>query len=129
MCFCFLSSPRRALNTKWRTREHLTSDEVETLIEAAKTNRYGHRDVLTVLLAFRHASKRLEVIDPRCREQLTSKRPPCKSVGLRSVTSATHPLSRHEMRELRRHQPQCRSSLFVFVSERAAPLSAPGFRA
>jgi integrase len=65
MCFCFLSSPRRALNTKWRTREHLTSDEVEKLIEAAKINRYGHRDALMVLLAFRRGLKAAEVIDPR----------------------------------------------------------------
>ena len=42
-------------------------------------------------------------------------------------TSATHPLICREMRELRRHQRECLSSPFVFVSERGAPLSAPGF--
>jgi site-specific recombinase XerD len=31
------------------------------------------------------------------------------------------------MRELRRHQRESPTSPFVFVSERAAPLSAPGF--
>jgi hypothetical protein len=31
------------------------------------------------------------------------------------------------MRELRRHQRESPSSPFVFVSERGAPLSAPGF--
>jgi site-specific recombinase XerD len=31
------------------------------------------------------------------------------------------------MRELRRHQRECPASPFVFVSERGAPLSAPGF--
>ncbi|MFZ2079753.1 MAG: hypothetical protein WAV38_24520 [Xanthobacteraceae bacterium] len=35
---------RRPKNGALRTREHLTVDEVERLIEAAKTNRYGHRD-------------------------------------------------------------------------------------
>jgi hypothetical protein len=30
-------------NAELRTREHLTPDEVEALIEAAKGNRYGHR--------------------------------------------------------------------------------------
>jgi hypothetical protein len=43
------------------------------------------------------------------------------------VPSATHPLSGREMRELRRHQRESPSSPFVFVSERGAPLSAPGF--
>ena len=32
-----------------------------------------------------------------------------------------------EMRELRRHQRESPGSPFVFVSERGAPLSAPGF--
>jgi integrase len=38
-------------------------------------------------------------------------------------TSATHPLSGREMRELWRHQRESPSSPFVFVSERGAPLS------
>jgi hypothetical protein len=42
-------------------------------------------------------------------------------------TPATHPLSGREMRELRRHQRESAQSPFVFVSERGAPLSAPGF--
>jgi integrase len=42
-------------------------------------------------------------------------------------TPATHPLSGREMRELRRHQRESPSSPFVFVSERGAQLSAPGF--
>jgi site-specific recombinase XerD len=42
-------------------------------------------------------------------------------------TPATHPLSGREMRELRRHQRESAPSPFVFVSERGAPLTAPGF--
>ena len=45
---------RRRKNADLRTREHLTADEVECLIEAAKDNRHGHRDELMVLLTFRH---------------------------------------------------------------------------
>jgi hypothetical protein len=40
-----------------RTREHLTADEVEKLIEAAKANRYGYRDGLMVLLVYRHPER------------------------------------------------------------------------
>jgi hypothetical protein len=39
-------TPRRPRNGTLRTREHLTIDEVERLIEAAKRNRHGHRDAL-----------------------------------------------------------------------------------
>jgi integrase len=42
-------------------------------------------------------------------------------------TSATHPLNGREMRELRWHQRESPASPFAFVSERGAPLSAPGF--
>jgi site-specific recombinase XerD len=37
-----------------RTREYLTDAEVAKLTEAAKANRYGHRDATMVLLAYRH---------------------------------------------------------------------------
>src|SRR5690349_2853241 len=54
--------PRRPKNGELRTREHLTIDEVERLIEAAKANRYGHRDALMVLLAFRHGCFEVDLV-------------------------------------------------------------------
>ena len=57
--------PRRPPNAELRTREHLTAAEVEKLIEAAKANRYGHRDALMVLLAYRHGLRAAEVVDLR----------------------------------------------------------------
>ncbi len=56
---------RRRKNAYLRTREHLTADEVERLIEAAKDNRHGHRDGLMVLLTFRHGLRAAEVCDLR----------------------------------------------------------------
>ena len=46
--------PTRRPNTDLRSREHLTLTEVTALIEAAKGNRYGHRDATMILVAFRH---------------------------------------------------------------------------
>jgi hypothetical protein len=37
-------TPLRRPNADYRKREHLTADEVEALVTAAKGNRYGHRD-------------------------------------------------------------------------------------
>ena len=45
---------------------------------------------------------------------------------VKNGTPSTHPLTGRELRELRRHQREAKSP-FVFVSERGAPLSAPGF--
>jgi hypothetical protein len=36
--------PGRAPNAELRVREYLTMHEVEALMEAAKGNRWGHRD-------------------------------------------------------------------------------------
>ena len=46
--------PFRRPNAELRTREHLTASEVEALITAAKSNRFGHRDATMVLLAYGH---------------------------------------------------------------------------
>jgi type 1 fimbriae regulatory protein FimB/type 1 fimbriae regulatory protein FimE len=43
--------PVRRPNKDLRTREHLTQAEVDRLIEAAKSNRWGHRDSTMILLA------------------------------------------------------------------------------
>ena len=68
-------APRRPKNGDIRTREHLTIDEVERLIEAAKKNRYGHRDALMVLLAFRHHVRvRLDLEPSRTRRPLDHSR-------------------------------------------------------
>ena len=115
-------SPRRPRNGALRTREHLTIDEVERLIEAAKNNRYGHRDALMVLLAFRHGLRASEICDLRW-----DKTASLHVRRLKNGTPSTHPLTGRELRALRRHQRESKKSPFVFVSQRGATLSAPGF--
>ena len=46
-----------------RTRSHLTEAEVEKLLKVAKTGRYGARDHLMVLMAFRHGLRVSELCD------------------------------------------------------------------
>src|ERR1700720_3646959 len=119
-------TPRRPKNGAVRTREHLTIDEVERLIEAANSNRYGHRDALMVLLAFRHGLRAAEVCDLRW-EQGDFKTASLHVRRLKHGTPSTPPLTGRELRALRRHQRETTKSPFVFLSERGAPLSAPGF--
>ena len=107
------------------TREHLTDGEVEKLIEAAGDNRHGHRDALMVLMAYRHGLRAAEVADLRW-EQIDFKTASLHVRRVKNGTPSTHPLTGRELRELRRHQREAKSP-FVFVSERGAPLSAPGF--
>ena len=57
--------PRRKPNSVYRTREHLTGAEVDRLIDAAKANRWGHRDATMILVAFRHGLRSSELVDLR----------------------------------------------------------------
>ena len=118
--------PRRPKNADIRTREHLTKDEVERMIEAAKDNRHSHRDALMILLTFRHGLRAAEVCDLRW-EQVDFKTATLHVRRVKNGTPATHPLTGREMRALRKHQRNSEQSPFVFVSERGAPLTAPGF--
>jgi type 1 fimbriae regulatory protein FimB/type 1 fimbriae regulatory protein FimE len=116
----------RKPNAELRTREHLTTNEVEKLIDAASSNRQGPRDALMVLLAFRHGLRAAEVCDLRW-EQIDFATATLHVRRIKNGTPATHPLTGREMRALRKHQREASRSAFVFVSERGAPLSAPGF--
>src|SRR5262245_25519191 len=118
----------RRANSKYRTREHLTEREVERLVEAAKDNRYGHRDATMVLIAFRHGLRVSEVVDLRW-EQVDLKGGVLHVRRVKQGTSATHPLTGRELRALRRLERQAAGSPFVFASERGAPFSTRGFQA
>jgi hypothetical protein len=61
---CAVALPVRKPNAAYRSREHLTEHEVERLVEAAKDNRWGHRDATMVLLAFRPRSEGLRTGGP-----------------------------------------------------------------
>ena len=119
-------TPRRPKNAELRTREHLTEDEVERLIGAAKRDRHGSRDALMILLTFRHGLRAAEICDLRW-EQVDFKTATLHVRRVKNGTPATHPLTGREMRALRKHQRESERSPFVFISERGAPLSAPGF--
>jgi integrase len=119
-------TPQRRPNAELRTREHLTVGEVERLIEAANANRQGQRDALMTLLAFRHGLRAAEVCDLRW-EQIDFATATLHVRRVKNGTPATHPLTGRELRALRKHQRESVRSAFVFVSERGAPLSAPGF--
>jgi integrase len=119
-------TPRRGKNADLRTREHLTDAEVERLIEAAKANRHGHRDSLMLLMAYRHGLRAAEVVDLRW-EQVDFKRGELHVRRVKNGTPSTHPLTGRELRALRQQQRQSDKSPFIFVSERNAPLTAPGF--
>ena len=116
----------RRSDTLLQSREHLTPDEVEVLVEAAKGNRHGHRDATMILVAFRHGLRAAEVCDLRW-NQIEFDAAILHVRRVKNGTPSTHPLLGDEMRALRRLQRENDSSPFVFVSERGAPFTTAGF--
>jgi type 1 fimbriae regulatory protein FimB/type 1 fimbriae regulatory protein FimE len=113
------TSPTRRPNKDLRSREHLTPNEVEKLIDAAGSNRWGHRDATMILLAYRHGLRGWDQVDFN-QAVLHVRR-------VKSGIPSTHPLTGVEMRALRRLKREAPESPFIFVSERGAPFSTAGF--
>ena len=119
-------APTRRPNAELRTREHLIRSEIEALIEAAKANRYGHRDATMILIAFRHGLRASELCDLRW-DQVEFGAAVLHVRRVKNGTPSTHPLRGDELRALRRLQRESETSPFVFVSERGSPFTTAGF--
>ena len=85
-----VTAPGRKPNAVYRTREHLTGAEVDRLIDAAKANRWGHRDATMILVAFRHGLRSSELVDLRW-DQSISPMPSCTFAGPRKARLAPIP--------------------------------------
>jgi len=120
-------TPERRPNADLRTREYLTEAEVQRLITSAKGNRWGHRDSMMVLLAYRHGLRASELVDLRW-DQVEFKTAILHVRRVKQGTPSSHPILGEELRALRRLQrEQEPKSPFVFTSERGAPFSTAGF--
>jgi integrase len=120
-------TPKRRSNAELRTREHLTEAELEKLMQAAKGNRWGHRDATMILVAWRHGLRVSELVDLRW-DQFDFASATLHVRRVKRGTPSTHPIMGDELRALRRLQrEQEPKSPFVFTSERAGPFTTAGF--
>ena len=110
-----------------RPREYLTEREIEKLIDAAKDNRWGHRDATAILIAYRHGLRASELVSLRWDDIdfQTGKLHVRRSKG---GTASVHPIGGRELRALRRLKRETPQSVYVYVSERLAPLSVAGYQ-
>ena len=118
-------TPKRRPNADLRTREHLTEAEVERLMKATKDNRYGHRDVTMILVAYRHGLRASELTDLRW-EQVDFRTASLHVRRVKQGTPSTHPVLGDELRALRRLQRE-QAHKSRFTSERGAPFTTAGF--
>jgi type 1 fimbriae regulatory protein FimB/type 1 fimbriae regulatory protein FimE len=123
------AAPTIVNSTVARTREYLTSSEVEILMAAArKSSRYGHRDATMILIAYRHGLRASEVCDLQWHQvELATGRLHVRRC--KRGTPSVHPMQGDEIRALRRLQRQQDAGAYVFMSERGAPMTAKSFHA
>ena len=119
-----IKRPRRKCNRELRTREYLTTPEINELRKAARSvGRYGHRDDTLILLMFRHALRVSELIALRW-EQADLKQGLLHVRRIKNGLPSTHPLRGVELRALRQLKRDCPDSPYIFISERNSPLTA-----
>lgn len=125
---CFPESPKHPLprkpkNADVRPREYLRPDEVERLIDAAKSvGRYPARDSLLILLLWRHGLRVSEAIDLRWSAidwdtaHLYVKR-------RKHGRDSNQPMDGRELRLLRALKRDSSGQPWIFMSERGTPLN------
>lgn len=120
--------PTRPKNATLREREHLTSQEIERVIQSAKkVGRHGQRDSAMILVSYRHGLRVSELVSLKW-SQIDLESGYIHVVRRKSGVCATHPLFGAELRALRRLQRDYPLTDYVFVSERKAPLTDHTFR-
>lgn len=118
----------RRKNVDYRSREYLTEQEVEQLMDAAaQIGRHGHRDATLIMLSYRHGLRVTELVSMRW-DQVDLKTGLMHVNRLKQGNPSVHPLGGPELRALRRLQREYSTPPYVFSSERKAPLSPDAFR-
>jgi site-specific recombinase XerD len=119
----------RKANATYRVREHLTEDEIASLLDALRRNRHGNRDRLIGLLIYRHGLRVSEACDLRWDDLDFTKRT-IEVRRLKGSHDSRHYLERDELAGLkalqRRHAKQGIKSAYVFVNERGQPFGRMG---
>ena len=110
-----------------RTREYLTTREIERLMAAArKSSRYGHRDATMILIGYRHGLRASELCDLQWSQvELTAGRLHVRRA--KSGSPSVHPMQGDEIRALRRLQREQGPSSHVFHVRARCADDAQGF--
>jgi type 1 fimbriae regulatory protein FimE len=117
--------PTRRRNEASRTREYLTSDEVERMIVAARQagGRLVVRDALLITIAYRHGFRASELSALRW-DQVDLKLGTLHVARLKQGSPSTHPLRGPELRALRAwKRGQGEAMPYVFTSLRGGPMT------
>src|SRR3954470_8198755 len=102
--------------------------EIELLRKAARDRgRYGHHDATMILIAYRHGFRASELCALRW-DQVDLAQGLVHVQRLKNGMPSVHPLGGSEIRDLRRLRREQPEGRYVFLTERAGPMTPAGFR-
>src|SRR5262249_62073147 len=125
--FCAPRSVSVTVRRPSRPREYLTEREIEKLIKRAGENGWGHRDATALLIAYRHCLRASELVALRW-DDIAFQSGKLHVRRAKGGTASVHPLGGRELRALRRLNREAPATIYLFVSERLAPLSVAGYQ-
>ena len=121
--FSVKKPPKKPTNAARRSREYLTSHEIDQVITAArKVGRHSTRDAALILFMYRHGLRVAEAVSLRW-DAINLQEGLLHVHRIKNGQPAVHPLRGPEiraLRQLRRHYPD---TPYLFVSERGGPLT------
>jgi type 1 fimbriae regulatory protein FimB/type 1 fimbriae regulatory protein FimE len=111
-----------------RPREHLTPAEVDRLMQAAqRRGRYGHRDATLILVMAQHGF-RVGEVTRLVWQAIDFTDATIQIRRLKHGRDTLQPLNGQELRALRKLKREWPETVYVFTSERGAPLSTEAVR-
>lgn len=120
---CKMTAPIRQANKEYRSREHLTPDEVRRLVEVAELRgRHPRRDQALVLMMFRHGLRCTEAANLKW-ESVNLERGTVWVSRAKRGEASSHPLQADEIESLQDIKAKYPNSAYVFPNERGGQLS------
>jgi type 1 fimbriae regulatory protein FimE len=116
-------STRRKRRATRRSRDHLSPEEIEQLLEAAaETGRHAHRNYTLILLCYRHGLRINELREMRWRV-VDFKRRQLRVNRVNNGISSVHPLHATDLKALRKLKRDYPGTPYLFVTDRNEQLS------